>query len=275
MPGLAQSFTHDRTVLNDGTVAFKCSSDDAAWPWLSLPWFHPVTVQSINFFASTEASREQADYVPDKWSALTKMSWQCGDPAGGPASHGIFEPQNGETTLGYTMTFFDATGALAYRMSGEGVVFRTRNFEAWRSKDKPHLEQAPEIEYASNRLLGVQTGIECFLSPKSGERDPFAIGFISAENGLPPAHPYLDGSGDHVNSTHLVEASRQFVSLLKNGAPFNVRGGEMTFSRYVELGRPFKISRTDSDSSPAHRFHMSIQQSEKVCATVILDCNDA
>jgi hypothetical protein len=83
---------------------------------------------------------------------------------------------------------------------------------------------------------------------------------------MPPAHPWLDGSGDHVNSAHLAEVARQFVSLLRAGQPFRVTAAEMRFDRYVELGVPFTVERAEGDDETA--VDMAIRQSGRVCTQI-------
>lgn len=274
MPKANKAYTHSHDVLEDGCVVFKCSTDQRDWPWLSLPYFHPVTVQSINYFASVEASSALATADADKWTALTQMRWQCGNQEAGPATHGIFEKKDHGNSVGYAMSFFGTAGELVYRMRGKGVVFRTRDFEAWRGKDKPTTKEVLPIEYASALALGVQTDIERFVSPLSDFDDPFVTALITRRNGLPPEHPYLDGSGDHVNSTHLVEVGRQFVGLLKNGVPFTVTGGEMSFSRYVELAVPFRVTLSKAVSADPS-ICMTVRQLDKLCATISFRCHNA
>lgn len=276
MPIAQNSFTHSHRVLDDGSVVFKCGAALADWPWLALPAFHPAVVQAINYYASVEASLARGAYDPDKWTALTQTSWTCGEVGAGHATHGVSETRIDEKSISYALTFFGEQGQFVYRMTGKGVVFRTRNFETWRDEKKENERRGAKLEsfeYASATLLGVETEIERFISPLVTGEGILATGLITAQNGLAPLHPYIDGSGDHVNSTHLVEAGRQFISLMKDGRGFTVSGGEMKFSRYVELGVPFRIALSDKHTQN-DEFVLTVHQSDKACAVIIFRCQD-
>lgn len=276
MPIAQSSFTHSHRVLDDGSVVFKCASAPTDWPWLALPAFHPAVVQAINYYASVEASLARGAYDPDKWTALTQTSWTCGEPGVGHATHGVSETRIDEKSISYALTFFGEQGQFVYRMTGKGVVFRTRDFETWREKKKEIERGAAQIddfEYASAALLGVESQIERFISPLATGAQLLATGLITEENGLSPSHPYIDGSGDHVNSTHLVEAGRQIVSLVRDGRGFTVLGGEMKFSRYVELGVPFRIA-LSGEVTEKDEYALTVHQLDKVCASMNFRCQD-
>ncbi|MEP2101953.1 MAG: hypothetical protein ABJP02_10635 [Parasphingorhabdus sp.] len=268
----ANPFTHSHSVLDDGIVAFKCSSDREQWPWLALHPFDPIVVQTINYWASVETSSARGTWDPTKWSALTQTHWACGEPGAGHATHGVADAASDEGNPRYRLTFFDRDGSLVYRMSGAGVVFQTRDFESWRDKAKQKIAVPPAIdgfEYAPANIVGVATQRESFLSPLINHGVPTAHALITKENGFPPAHPFLSGSGDHVNSTHLADVARQFANLLLEGGPHLFIGGEMNFKRYVELGRPFQIELTHKDLSQ-NTLSMTVQQADRLCATVEL-----
>lgn len=225
-------------VLGDGSVALTCSDDAAAWPWLALDPRHPIVVQTINFWASVEAGLAKQSWEDGQWTALTEMEWQCGTPGCGHAHHGLADYYEDGGKQRFRITLFDKAGRLVYRMSGAGVVFRTRDFEGWRAQAKAAAgaERAPFV-FAADEAVQAPVAGGSFLSAEDPGR-----ALVTPENGLPPGHPYMSGSGDHVNATHLAEAVRQYATLALGTGAALPNGGEMQFRRYVELGVPFEIA---------------------------------
>lgn len=267
-----KQFTHSRRLFADGAVTFQCSADREAWPWLALDPFDPIVVQTINFWAASGASAMRRTHDPKKWTALTHTEWTCGDPGAGHATHGVAEPDGAEGSPGFRLTLFDANGALVYRMNGTGVVFQNRDFEAWRRDTKREIVQtiAPEdFDYADAETLGVVAPGLGWLSRLTGSKTPSAQGLITRHNGFPPGHPYLSGSGDHVNATHLAESARQFASLLGNGETRRCIAGAMQFDRFVELGAPFRIE-LGGEQPNRNRISVAISQAGQPCATIAL-----
>ncbi len=266
----ASQFTHSHIVSDDGAVIFKCSSEQDQWPWLVLHPFDPIVVQTINYWASVETGAARGTFDPTKWSALTQTEWTCGKPGVGHATHGVADAIGDESALGFGLTFFDEDDSLVYSMRGTGVVFQTRDFEAWRKKAKNKMIAPPAVrdfQYAPANTVGVATQGQSFLSPLIDRDTPSAQALITQDNGFPPNHPYLSGSGDHVNSTHLADVGRQFTSLLLGGEPLTIIGGEMHFTRYVELGRPFHIELEQHDRGK-NAVTMAVQQADRLCATI-------
>lgn len=269
MPGHnIPSFTHAHKINEDGSVSFDCSQDASKWPWLALATHHPVLIQSINFWASVESGAARGTFDTSKWSALTQTEWQ--HHAGtGPITKGVADPVGEDGSPRYGLSFFDAADRLVTRMTGTGVVFRTRDFEAWRAKAKERpIEDLPWCgAYAGADLVGVETQIESFLSLIEDNK---AQALITKENGLIPNHPYLDGSGDHVNSTHLAEVARQFACLFTADPQTTCSGGEMQFKRYVELGRVFDVS-GGFENADAGALQVQVHQGGRLCAEIRLD----
>ena len=236
------AYTRHHVVSDDGRVTFECTQDTQIWPWLALNAIHPILVQTINFWGSIEAGEARGTFDPDAWSALVHAEWTCGPPTAGLPIRGVYETIQNDDEMRYQLRFFDADDVQTARISGRGVVFKTRNFEGWRqeTKDKFAIPDTSGFEYATPAELGVQTPGECFLAPLSHGDTVKTEGLITKENGLRPAHPYIGGSGDHVNSTHMGEVGRQFAELFYGERLIN-RDGEMSFMTYVELGRPFEI----------------------------------
>ena len=267
-----KQYTHSHVVTEDGTVTFQCSSDHDQWPWLALPPFDPIVVQTINFWASVETATARGTWDPDKWSALTEMEWTCGEAGAGHAVHGIGETLGKKGSPRFQLRFFDADEALVYVMSGKGVVFETRDFEAWRAKAKEEAAtvSAPsDFHYAAAEAVGLVSQNECFLSSLVHGQTATAQALITSKNGFPPGHPYQSGSGDHVNATHLADAGRQFVNLLRGEKPHTITGGQMTFKHYVELGRPFDLIQRPDECAP-DIVSILVEQADRPCATMKL-----
>lgn len=265
-----QSFTHDHVVGEDGSVSFSCSRDVEEWPWLALEPLHPILIQTENFWTSVGASRALGTREEGKWSALTWTDWTCGEPDVGHAVRGVFERTEVDDQLAFATRLFDADDREVVHMRGKGVVFRTRNFESWResSKRKAAVSDAPEdFEYASQEALGLPADEPPLLSPLDKQGGLHAEALITRDNGLMPGHPYFSGSGDHVNTPHLAEIGRQFISLLLGGAPFTVTEGEMDMHRYVELGCPFRVDLRDRTDGEVK---LSISQLGRDCASMRL-----
>ena len=79
---------------------------------------------------------------------------------------------------------------------------------------------------------------------------------------MPPGSRYLDGSGDHVNAVHLAEVGRQFCALLTRDPDIRLSGGEISFTRYVEMNVPFSIALTKRSGNEVD---MCVEQAGKVC----------
>lgn len=247
-------------VLRDGSVALTCSDDVAAWPWLALDPHHPIVVQTINFWASVEAGLAKQSWVDGQWTALTEMEWQCGVPGCGHAHHGLADYYEDGGKQRFRITLFDKAGRLVYRMSGAGVIFRTRNFEGWRAAAKAAAgtARAPFV-FAADEAVHAPVADGSFLCAE----DP-GLALVTPENGLPPGHPYMSGSGDHVNATHLAEAVRQYAAMALGKGAALPSGGEMHFRRYVELGVPFEIEGGGSEA-------VTFYQNEKPCCEARFD----
>ncbi len=260
------TFNHKR--LDDGSVAFDCSRDDKVWPWLTLSPIHPILVQTINFWASIESGQFLGTFDPQVWTALTEVEWDCGPPTAGVPVRGTYATTRDSDRGRYHLAFFDAEDQHVARLSGQGVTFRTRNFEGWRevAKEKLVKPQPPAFDYAPKQAVGVATQSQSFLAPLSRADKVTTAGLITKANGLRPGHPYIAGSGDHVNSTHMGEVGRQFGDLLL-GRPLINRGGEMNFLHYVELGTPFEVELSGHDET-AQQFALIVRQAGQVCTRI-------
>lgn len=261
-------YTYNHTLRDDGSVTFECSTDSAVWPWLALSPTHPILVQTINFWASIDSGEFLGTFDPDVWTALTQVAWTCGEPSVGLPVRGQYATVRDEGRARFTLEFYDAADHQVAQLSGQGVTFRTRNFEGWRedTKEKFKKPDTSDFEYAPAKAVGVATPSESFLAPLSNGDHIATTGLITKQNGLRPAHPYIGGSGDHVNSTHMGEVGRQFAELLI-GAPLINRNGEMKFLHYVELGRPFEVDIVAHDEA-AQTLSLLVTQAERDCTQI-------
>ena len=265
-------FAYGHVVTEDNAVAFHCSTDQKRWPWLVLNPADNIAIQGINYFSLTALTDVIGQRDPEKWTALTGFSWRVFDARRGHPTHGFADPKTDLETPGYICSFFNADGALAYRVKGDGVTFRNRDFEGWRASAKAKILALPEPKdfvFATPEAAGVATPTECFVSPLM-EQDGalYCDALITGETGF-SLHPYHDGSGDHVNSSHLCDAVQQVAHLIrsragKSGYP---NGGTASFSKYVELDRPFRISlRAGEPAATALTFDVS--QAGKPCTDI-------
>ncbi|MHA7872826.1 MAG: hypothetical protein ACX939_10790 [Hyphococcus sp.] len=283
MPTAQQTgdFCFDHVVTEDGAVAFRCSDDEEKWPWLVLHPANNVVVQIVNYFALTSISDALGRRDPDKWTALTSFAWRVFDmaPHASQATHGQADPPADEEGPSYAASFFTAAGDLLYRVHGKGVVFRNRDFEAWRAKSKAEALASPapaSFAYAPPDAVGVATSVEALVSPLQEDKGAhFCDALITRDNGFPPGHPYHDGSGDHVNSGHLCDAAQQCAMLVRGegGRAGYPSGGEAVFKRYVELERPFRITLASARDA-LDRLVLTVEQGGKVCADITFVYHD-
>ena len=269
------TFNHQRR--GEEAVTFECTQDSAVWPWLGLPATHPILIQTINFWGSIDSGEFLGTFDPDTWTALTQVKWTCGAPDVGLPVRGIYHtrPRADPMRAQYGLTFYDQGDRIVADLKGQGVVFRTRNFEGWREDAKEKLKPpaAPPFDYSSKDAVGVDVQSQCFLAPLSRGDTVSTTGRITKENGLRPNHPYIGGSGEHVNSTHMGEIGRQFGQLLL-GKPLINTGGEMVFDHYVELGRQFAVELVGHDPNEA-RFTLLVNQGGRKCTQIEMAYGEA
>ena len=235
-------------------------------------------VQSINYWASVETAAFLGNYDPSIWSALTYCKWMSNIDSTGPIVRGLSKALPNDEKLSYQLIFFDANNRVVFEISGKGVVFRNRNFEAWRDDAKRGLSathKVPALDYAPAAETGVYdrrcTSFLSRLTPVTGStnQDRTAQGLITAQNGFPPTCPYLSGSGDHVNATHIVEIGRQYLALLHEQPNLICTGGEIEFRRFVELGHGFQV-RPISETPTDNHSSLGIYQADELCTRLSL-----
>lgn len=266
----SRAYTHDHTIKEDGRVEFACSTDLEAWPWLALGPCHPVVVQAQNFWCSVGATMKLGGMKEGQWSALTWTDWTCGDPDAGIAVRGIYSREEAGKDRRFAITLFDAEDREIVTMRGRGVVFHTRNFSEWRSEAKSEAQRRARqdgFEFAPRDVLGIGPS-EHPLVGRGMAGNPRSIPvLVTPENGLPPANPVLSGSGDHVNSVHMIEAARQAAAILRGDPGFTVSGGEMHLEHYVELGTPFSL---EAEHVADNEVRFRLDQLERPCARIAL-----
>ncbi len=273
MPGAAdKSYTFDHEVRGDGSVAFRCSKDAQVWPWLELPAWHPIAMQTINYWVSVECSAARGTLDRDKWTALTWMDWEVGDFDAGIPARGTMENTGIGEEIGFAIRLYDDADRVIYSSRGKGVVFRTRNFESWREKAKSGVlakRSQGDFAYADAAQIGVGPH-EFPLISSLHEGPPIcAEALVTPQNGMPPSARYMSGSGDHVNATHLAECARQFAALCQSDPDVRFASGEITFSRYVELGASFSL---ELESRDGKELSLSVEQGGKPCTRLLLRC---
>jgi len=271
------AFTGNHRLGSNGEVAFECSQDHALWPWLALPHSDPIVVQSINYWASVETAHTRGTYDRTKWSALTYCRWHKGEAGAGPIHSGRSIRPAGEDALGYQLDLFDQSGASVFNIRGQGVVFQNRNFESWREDRKRAVaidQQLANFEFCTDASVGLSDGrgvsfIAPLKAPLQQSSPAVTTGLVSKENGLPPASPYLSGSGDHVNATHLAEVGRQGVCLAEQNPLVEIVGGEIRFLHFVELGHSFRLE-IEAAQEPQNTTLLNVFQFDRHCAQMRL-----
>lgn len=273
-------FTRDFVVTDDGAVSFRCDDNAKEWPWLALHPANSIVVQMVNYYSLTGVSAARDHHDPMKWTALTSFHWRAyaTGPDAGHATHGVADPKSSADNIDYAATFFGGDGALVYRVGGTGIVFQNRDFKAWREKNKSKIMALSEptgFKFAAPEAAGVATAAECFIGDLSEDEATFVDALVTDESGFGPAHPYHDGSGDHVNSTHICDAAQQAAHAIRarSGKTGYANGGKVAFNRYVELNRPFRIV-LESDPAMLDMMSLRFEQGGRPCVEMKLSYGD-
>jgi len=261
-------FTTDRVFKDDGSFEFCCSYDLDIWPWQALHPHDPIYLQSINFWTPFEAGIARGEYTAEKWTALTETRWELGEQDVGRPVRGVAAPID-TNNIGYNITLYDQADAVVCNLSGKGVIFQNRDFNAWRQAAKNKMAALPkpdDFRYAAFTKTGAADQSQSYLSNLA--HDQTAQALVTEENGFIPNHPFLSGSGDHVNATHLHVLGEQFSTLLEDGRKLSSPSGTMTFNRYVELGHPIDIKLNEKRDG---HIDLSFYQANKLCAGMAFD----
>ena len=270
-------FTFDHHRAGEGLIEFACSTDQSAWPWLALPATNQIHLQALSYFASIETLHALDAVDPEKWTALTHLAWTYGPACAEISVKGVAEVIAEAGAPDMRLRFIDAQGASTFETTVKGVVFKTRDFAAWREKAKKDAEAVPapeEFAFAPAEAVGVASPIESLVTEVFHTDGVAAVdALVSLANGFRPrtpggeGHPYHDGSGDHVNSGHLGDAIQQAVRQFDERARASHPGieGAIDFSRYIELGRPFRI-KVNPEETDGRRLALDVSQLGHVCA---------
>jgi len=263
---LERPYTFNHRIETDGSQVFECSTDTGEWPWLELGPQHPVVVQAQNFWASVGAAYAHGSMKDGQWSALTWTDWHCGEPGIGLPTHGTYGREADGDNENFRISLFDEADRHVVTMRGRGVIFRNRNFEKWREGSKREAAKASSepLDFVPRDAIGIGAREHPLVGPADGDTVP---ALVSRENGLPPANPMLGGSGDHVNSVHMIEAARQALCLLDGEPARHFTGGEMQLNRYVELGTPFRLIVSEREPDA---ITLTLEQLERPCALLSL-----
>lgn len=265
------SYIADPVVAPDGTVEFTCSQDVEAWPWLELPPYHPIVIQTQCFWVSIGGALARGTLDPTRWSALTWDNWHTRPTATKHAARGRISNIELKGDDAFEIMLWDEDGGELCDLCGKGVVFRTRDFEGWRAGAKSDVGKngpAPTLDYAPRSETGVPEGEFSLISRLTDDAKPSATGLITAENGLPPASRHLTGSGDHVNATHLAECARQFAALYEKDPGVIIAGGDCRFVHYVEIGSPFRV---DLNNRDLNYMYLTVSQAGRDCSYIQLE----
>ncbi|MEO0420430.1 MAG: hypothetical protein AAF249_16335 [Pseudomonadota bacterium] len=267
--GMGDPYAFDFERQPDGTLHFRCSIDKEAWGWLSLAPQHPVVIQTQQFWTSFGAILFEGGMEDGQWSALTWMDYALGDGEAGHAVRGVYSRIENERGPAFALTLFDAVDREIVSMRGRGVVFRNRNFEEWRKGSKSEAKEAKpsfDFEYATPESLGIGEGEFAFIAPMEAGANRIEA-LITPDNGMPPRNRVISGSGDHVNSTHFGEVTRQALCLITGDPKVQITGGELHLNRYVELGTPFSLG---FESREAGAITFTLEQLGRECAVIDL-----
>lgn len=262
-------YAFDYRAQDDGRFAFTCSQDPEHFAWLALPPHHPAVIQTQSFWCSIGAVIELEGLEEGKWTALTWTDWDVGSELPGHAVRGLYERVEAGGGPAFSVELFDEHDHRIATIRGRGVVFRNRNFEEWREGSKSEARKAADTSgftFAGREALGLSNVEFPFVAPLQPGTDQIEA-LVTSANGLPPANPFLSGSGDHVNSTHFAEVARQTLCLVTGDPDIAVRHGEMTLKRYVELGTPFRLKiarQTDS------QLDLVVEQLDRECSEITL-----
>lgn len=240
--------TPDRVEL-----AFDLDFDH--WPWLALPPQHLVLLEKFQYFGSLTALWAMKLFEPGVFTALTGFEWTCPPaPQAGYAATGVCGRLESATGKAFTFDIHAADGTLLMASRGAGVAFPNRDYKGWRAHAKQKAQAAwaavgaaPPIAFAAPEAVGLGPDGVAFVSPLRQEGGALYVdALVTPANGFHPQHPYHTGSGDHVNAAHLFDCALQAAQLaLGATAPLRCVAGSARFTRYVELGIPFRISVID------------------------------
>lgn len=220
--------------------------DTARWPWLRLPPQHAVVVEKYQYFSSMTAGWALGLLGPGVFTALTEVTWDCGEGRDGHSPRGYCELEtDGPRDIRFNSRFTDRSGAQAFHISGRGHVFPDGDFAARRAArhNPPSASIAPH---------------DAFLRKITNEAGRWrADCLVGRVNGFHPAHRFHTGSGDHVNAAQLYDCALQVAAQAAGHGAIRCTGGSAEFKRFTELDQPFALHAEPSTRADEWRFLVS------------------
>lgn len=254
------------TALHPDRVELAFDLDHDRWPWLALPPQHLVLLEKYQYFGSLTALWAMKLFDPGVFTALTWFEWTC--PAvSADAGYGVRGACGKWATgsaEGFTFDVDAANGERLLTSRGAGVAFPNRDYKSWRARSKHKTRAAYEAlgspiptGFAAPSAVGLGANGVSFVTPlKTDDDGPFCDALVSLTTGFHPQHPFHTGSGDHVNAGHLFDCVLQATHLVV-GASVRCVAGRAEFTRYVELGVPFRIRLAARAADDTLVFHLS------------------
>lgn len=230
-------------------LAFDLDHD---WPWLTLPPQHLVLLEKYQYFGSLTALWAMEIFEPGVFTALTGFEWTCplAPPGAGYGVRGVCGKLEAGAGKAFTFDVFAADGTPLMTSRGAGVAFPNRDYKGWRAHAKQKAQAihasrgAPTLtDFAPVSAVGLGSDGISFVAPLSQDDDGiYTDALVTTETGFHPRHPFHTGSGDHVNAAHLFDCVMQAAHLVLDAdKPLHCAAGRAEFTRYIELGIPFRI----------------------------------
>lgn len=280
-------------VEDETHCALTYDPDPVRWPWLQLPCWHPVVAEKYSYFSSVSAGIATGLISDSSFTALTGMDWEyLGDPNGAryPAKARM-ESVSDTRQAAFSVAAEGPDGSVLFRMNGKGVVFRNRDFQAWRAMRKssapaPDAHSRP-FTPAPAALAGCDRQEAVLVARPTTEDAIICQARVATDAGFHPGHPYHTGSRDHANAAHLLDAAYQSAHAIlaetgtraANGEALLCIGGRARFSNYVELDRNFELLLTANDeentgSGTCRTLGFDVAQGGEPCARLSLRLRD-
>ncbi len=251
----ADSLVRQTTVQDQTQCQLEYDPDPARWPWLHLPCWHPVVAEKYAYFSGVYAGIAVGMLSENTCTALTGMDWTYSGTAAGDTYPTLAQCESRlqDQAAAYAVTAKAASGAEIYQISGKGVIFRNRDFDAWRSQRKTvHPDPADETVFTPATAAEAGCAADAIRITSWQDSTSCCLARLTHEDGFYPGHPYHTGSGDHVNAAQLLDCAYQAAHavLLQRGyrqatkPPWACMHGKARFRNYVELAHSFAVHLT-------------------------------
>jgi len=163
----------------------------------------------------------------------------------------------GKDMLICTFEFYSTEGVLLFKTTNIVALLskkRTASLNIIREKVRKNIVANADstFPFADPKMVGVRSPEEVFISSPSLITNGVSVrGLVSIVRGF-EHHPYLDGSGDHVNENHLSVLFLQVATVmarkrpnifenLSSGVPLVRISYKLRLKNVVELGLEFKV----------------------------------